>query len=169
MSASAPFPAPCSAGPAAPEPLTHQRRLEELVRLNLVQGRFEENAVFSKLLFIALVNGAAELLGLMHCQLRRFPCPLPLPARGAGRTHLVIEKLEVGLALVVAVARLLFRVLLFAVPVGVVVVPLVILAKIVVRLEVKVVPQGLFAVCANALSVPARTSRSHAKGGGDAR
>lgn len=104
---------------------THQSVAEELVRLNLVQRRLEENAILTKLIVIIVINSATELLGL------------------------VVKEFKICVALLLGLGGLFLdsRLLLLGLPLGLVLVPLIVVVviSIVVR-EVRVVTQSLLAV-----------------------
>lgn len=47
---------------------TQQGSAEELIRLNLVKGRLEEDAILAEIIFLNIINRTAELLGLKTVQ-----------------------------------------------------------------------------------------------------
>lgn len=61
--------------------------------------------------------------------------------------YLLVEEIKVSSALVLGLGRLAGLFLLFDVPVGLVIIPLILLTIIVSRLEVEVIAQSLVTVC----------------------
>ena len=125
--------------------LTQQCTLEQLVGLNLVQGRFEEDTVLAQLIVVDVINGMAKLLCLSHSSANvTLGATLGASQR---RPYLIVQELQISFALVLGFRGLLLGDLFLAVPVGLVLVPLVVLAVVVRGLELEVVTQSLFAVC----------------------
>lgn len=62
-------------------------------------------------------------------------------------TYLLVEEIKVSSALVLGLSRLASLFLLFGVPVGLIIIPLILLTIIVSRLEVEVIAQSLVTVC----------------------